>query len=423
MTALQTHFSELLNPCKALKAFQEKALEKLKLIGFPSPKDESYQYMNLNAILQTPFQKGELQKPDEEEISKWISHIEGPYLVIYKGHFLPRYSRLEELDPKIIVKPIEEAFYSYSFFFKNLLTRWLEKEKDPFALLAFVLQKDAPFIYVPNEVVQKKPLTLVQIGDQDERKAFSSFQIFSLGKKSSLSMHHLTCDQNKSSCLDLSLQLVQVEEDSSFNMAMLSETCSHPCLKALRVYQKKNSNFDFTSLALGSKKSRMDCYIQLLERNCRASISSISALKNQEEAHLNVLVEHHDEESVSYQRVKNLYDGKSMGSFEGKIYVHPKAQKTNAYQLNQNCLLSDQAVSYSKPNLEIFADDVKASHGSTTGQMDSEQLLYLRSRGLSKAYAKKLLLAAFCDEVLNQLQDQAMKKKFKKALDSYFEGQ
>lgn len=423
MTALQTQITSLLNPSKTLGGFQEKAITKLEQIGLPSSKDDVFRYMRLNPILQTPFQKGEFQKPNEEKIHHLTSGLDGPYLVIYNGHFLPRYSNLEELDSRIIVKPIDEAFLSYSFFFKNLLTRWLDEEKDPFALLSFALQKDALFIYVPNESSQKKPLTLVQISDQQNQRAYSSLQILSMGKKASLEVHQLTFDLRESASLDLSLQLIQVEEDSSLEVALLNDAFSHPQLGAVRVYQKKNSNFNFVSSFLGSKKSRMDCHIQLLERSCKASLSSICALKNQEEAHLNALIEHHDEDGVSYQRVKNLYDGKSLGSFEGKIYVHPKAQQTNAYQLNQNCLLSDQATSYSKPNLEIFADDVKASHGSTTGQVDAEQLLYLRSRGLSRAFAKKMLLGAFCEEVISQLQDKKMKKKFKKALDVYFEDQ
>ncbi len=136
---------------------------------------------------------------------------------------------------------------------------------------------------------------------------------------------------------------------------------------------------------------------------------------------MHILVVHKAEECTSRQLVKTLLDDQSIASFEGKILVDSIAQQTNAYQLNHNCLLSDDASAYSKPNLEIFADDVKASHGSTTGQIDKDQLFYLRSRGLEEKLAKKLLLKAFCTEVLDEISHEAMKEKIFKNLSNYFE--
>ncbi len=134
-------------------------------------------------------------------------------------------------------------------------------------------------------------------------------------------------------------------------------------------------------------------------------------LGNREQSHINIYMDHSAPSCISRQFFKNVLAAQSLSSFTGKIYVKRAAQKTEAYQLNQNLLLSDQATANSKPNLEIFADDVKASHGATVSQLDDEQAFYLRTRGVSAQEAKSLLTIGFCREVLDGIEISSLRDK------------
>ena len=152
----------------------------------------------------------------------------------------------------------------------------------------------------------------------------------------------------------------------------------------------------------GAKTVREDYKIALNGENGEADLNGLWVLKEKNECHVNVMIEHVAPHCRSNQLFKGVLDDFARSSFEGKIWVRKEAQKTDAFQLNNNLLLSDHANADSKPNLEIFADDVKASHGSTMGQVDEEQLFYLKTRGFSKEVAEKFLVRAFCQEVLQK---------------------
>jgi Fe-S cluster assembly protein SufD len=150
--------------------------------------------------------------------------------------------------------------------------------------------------------------------------------------------------------------------------------------------------------------------VQLAEENSSVSLQGLSMLTDQRQAHMHALIDHAAPHCESRQHFKSALAGQSQSSFEGKIFVRPIAQKTMAYQLNNNLILSDQARSNSKPNLEIFADDVKASHGSTVTQLSQEELFYLRSRGLPKEEAKSLLTHGFCKELIDALEIDSLRQ-------------
>ena len=144
---------------------------------------------------------------------------------------------------------------------------------------------------------------------------------------------------------------------------------------------------------------RSSLRIELLEENSEALLQGLWRLKEKKECHTHTLVQHLAPHTRSRQHYKGVLQEEAKSSFTGKIYVHPEAQKTEAYQLNNNLLLSPQSKAYSKPNLEIFADDVKASHGATIAQLNAEDLFYLQSRGLTKKEAQEFLIEGFCKEL------------------------
>jgi Fe-S cluster assembly protein SufD len=186
---------------------------------------------------------------------------------------------------------------------------------------------------------------------------------------------------------------------------------------AMRVFLKKESTFKSISITKGSASVRADYKVVLAGENAEVFLNGLSDLSAKKESHVQVWIDHQAPLCRSHQLFKTVLNDFSRSSFEGKIMVRQAAQKTEAFQLNKNLLLSDHAQTESKPNLEIFADDVKASHGATIGQLDPEQLFYMKTRGISSEAAKNLLVYGFCEEVIEMITvaslRKAMEKKFK----------
>jgi Fe-S cluster assembly protein SufD len=162
----------------------------------------------------------------------------------------------------------------------------------------------------------------------------------------------------------------------------------------------------------GSKATRHDIAVQCNGEGASATLKGLWMLKNSERAHIHSLVEHNAPHTQSSQLFKGILRDASQSSFNGKIYVHPIAQKTQSYQLSKHLLLGDAAVAHTEPNLEIGADDVKASHGATIARPDEAQLFYLKSRGVDEEAAKQLLVHGFYQEILSEVPYTQIKERW-----------
>ncbi len=182
---------------------------------------------------------------------------------------------------------------------------------------------------------------------------------------------------------------------------------------AFRATLKKHSCFKAVTLT-DAAKSRKDYLVKLSGEGAEADLSGIWFLDSNKQAHTNIVIEHIEPHTRSLQLFKGVLYDQALSSFQGKIRVEQKAQKTEAYQLNNNLILSSQASANSKPNLEIFADDVKASHGATVGQLNADELFYLKTRGLDDAVAKKLLIRGFLEDVLAKIEQPDIRKEAEK---------
>ena len=208
-----------------------------------------------------------------------------------------------------------------------------------------------------------------------------------------------------SSCFDFEL-----EDDAKVHLAYtdLSTASKQPVrLSAFRASLKRHSRFQAVQLT-DTEQSRRDWRVVMAGAGAEAELAGLWFLQDQKETHTHVVVEHQEPYTRSLQLFKGVLDDRAHASFQGKIIVQQKALKTEAYQLNNNLVLSDQARVQSKPNLEIFADDVKASHGCTVGQLDPEQLFYLKTRGLDERLARSMLIRGFCEEIVARLKPSSL---------------
>lgn len=294
---------------------------------------------------------------------------------------------------KAIVLPIEAAMKNYGVFLQSRIQRNIQSETHCFPLLTEALQKEGVFIYVPPKMKIKEP---IRIRHSIEMKAYSlpRIQIF-MGSESEAAFYYEQSFLGQKSA-SIGLIDVVVEANAKCRIEDVSRNFGDNLhMQHLRASVKRNGSLTHLSAVAGSPLFRQDLSVELLEEGASADLKGFWSLEGEERAHTQILITHKASHTRSNQHYKGVVRGKSRSTFEGKIYVHPEAQKTEAYQLNNNLVLDLGAVAYTKPNLEIFADDVKASHGATIAELSEEELFYLRARGMPEKAAKEALIHGF----------------------------
>jgi len=369
---LETYWADLLDPKDPLITYRKKGWDRFEAIGLPRPKQEAFQYL----IKKLQFPK----LAERNTLSR--EAVNG--LVFVDGYFE---DSLSLVPSPLVCLPLENAIRSYGLFLQNRYAFLLGQETDPFAALNGAFQGRGVFLYVPPKC--KAALHLLQIHTCLDMVS-PRLHIY-LGRNAELDIKQTA--EGKSGFSNSAIDFVL---DSGAKLTFVDEAEGH--LQAIRATLKRDSKLK--TVLLG-KKLRHSIKMELAEENSEAELFGLACLEGVEEAHVHVLMEHAAPHTRSRQHFKSVLKEKSRFSFEGKIHVHPIAQKTEAYQLNNNLVLSDEASANAKPNLEIFADDVKASHGATVGQLDPEALFYLRSRGLGLEQAREWLIGGFCKEILD----------------------
>ena len=204
------------------------------------------------------------------------------------------------------------------------------------------------------------------------------------------------------------------EENSEIEYLNVQNDKNNFHFNSINISQKQNSISNCFTFSYSGALVRNNLNIKLKEKNCYSNMYGFYALKEKSHVDNHTTVDHIDENSISNEHYKGIMDNNSNGVFNGKIFVRKKAQKTNAFQSNNNILLSDEAKINTKPQLEIWADDVKCSHGCTVGQLNKEAIFYLQSRGISREKAISMLLGAFSEEIIEKIENQFVKQKIKK---------
>lgn len=394
--------------------FREKAWQRLQELGLPTRKSEVFQYIRLRRLYTHSFEPSQSLTIEPDSLSPYIlPECSQSVVVFVNGHYRPDLSRLAALPKRLVILPLHEASRTYGSFLNNQWNKILKEEKDPFAILNAALYLNGLFIYAPPKTILDVPLQLLHVTALDDVPMLMAPRIQGfIGSQSQLDLIATHAElSGKESLSTLSMDIA-IDDDSHVRYIQtpfnISKHAWH--FDAFRASLKRNSTLKTILVTEGSTSLRQDYRITLTGENAEASLNGIWMLSNNNEAHAHILMEHQAPHCRSMQLFKGALNDASRSSFEGKILVQPLAQKTEAFQRNNNLLLSDSAKADSKPNLEIFADDVKASHGATVGQIDNEQLFYLKTRGYSEAAAKNLLVYGFCKEVFDLIPNLSIAK-------------
>lgn len=397
----QTNQQDLLQKIRA------RAWDHFLEIGLPTRKSEVFRYVKLHRFFSRRYQMTQtpVVSMTADEVEPFLyPECRESALVFINGRFTPQLSRFSALSKRVIILPLQEALKTYGTFLNNQWAKTLKEETDPFAILNTALHQDGVFIYLPPKTMVETPLQVINIvkSDNDPLLIQPRLHCFA-GAQSQLDLYSTQAFlTGQDLCINMAAEF-SLEEDAHvrYNQINMGLPASTWYFDACRANLKRNSTFKTVQVTDGSETVRYDYRVALAGENAEALLNGVWMLSENKEAHTHVLMDHQAPFCRSMQRYKGVLNDASESSFEGKILVRQAAQKTEAFQLNHNVLLSDKASAQSKPNLEIFADDVKASHGATVGQLDKDQLFYMKTRGFEEADAKNMLIYGFCKEILN----------------------
>jgi len=326
---------------------------------------------------------------------------DAPYFLFRNGIWDREASSIRELSPKVVVLSLEHALNSsYRSFLQHRMTVVTEEENDPFVLLNGASCSNGLFIYVPPG--EKVLLPLQFLFMQTDDSAFCVFSRVHIFVGADAEVQILSSVEG-GGVYNGYMDLVLEERSFVSYVSYPGHVEKKFCFSAMRASLKKESYLQGFFFPDGEVAHRESCRIALQGERGQVELYGLGVLSGTRQSHADLFVEHKAPFCRSQQLWKNALFDRSKAQFCGEIYVHPIAQKTEAYQMSRSLLLSDHASATTKPNLEIFADDVKASHGATISQLDEDQKLYLRSRGIAVDQATALLLRGFCQEIWDKL--------------------
>ena len=386
---------------------RKNAISRVKELGFPSLRNEEWKYTNISPILKQSYQfPADLPKvKDSEILSLMIPTLKDNTLVFLNGHFIESLSSVKFAQKNVIISPIQNLLNNKNSLIQDHLTKYADYQKETFTALNTAFIQDGIFIYIPEGLIVEDPIHILNISDP-QGTPFQSFprNLIIAGKGSQVMVIERQQHLTEGAYLRNSVTEVVIEEDAMVRLITVQDESREAfIINRTQVTLETNSNFSNVALDLGGSIVRNNLGATLNGEHCEANLFGFYLASQKQHIDNHTNIEHLQPNCDSNELYKGILTDQGRAVFSGTIYVARDAQKTNALQANHSLLLSDESEVDSKPQLKIFADDVKCTHGATIGQMDEEAIFYLRQRGIDKANAHTLLRSAFAGEIIEKI--------------------
>jgi Fe-S cluster assembly protein SufD len=397
---------------EALADLRRDALNRFEAIGLPSRRSESWRFTDLGGIGKEHFARA----GDESVDASSLPVLEGPghRLVFINGRFSPGLSRIEALPDRVLIASLGQALLTHPELVLAHLERPMGLDDHPFAALNTAFLEDGAFVYLPKGAVLSAPLHLVfySRGEGTANYPRNLIVMEDAGEATIVEEYrgegsYLTCPVTELSLASGSvLRFHKIQQEAP--------GARH--LGGLKIHQRSDSRAAVHLISAGGGVNRTDVASVLDGAGADLTLNGLTLVEEGELGDYHLRVDHAVPQASSRQLFKGVLSGASNTVFDSLIHVRKDAQKTDASQNNRNLLLSRRALARSNPRLEILADDVKCSHGSTVGFLDPDALFYMRSRGLGEAEARALLVYAFANESIERIGLQALRERLGRML-------
>ena len=392
---------------RALKVFEDK--------GFPTKKDELWKYTSLEALIREDyslFPKSEINI-ELKDVKKYFLYDTDTYKVIFiDGVYSPFLSNTthDGIDVCLMSAALSKPKY------RDLINTYFNKIApldESLTALNTSYAKEGAFVYIPKKTVAEKPIEIIHFssGDQDSLW-LQPRNLIVIDKNSQVQIIERHQSLKEHAIVTNSVTEIYVHEEAFVDYYKLqNDLTTASLIDNTFIQQEKNSHASVHTFSLGGKLIRNNLRYLHKGKHILSTLKGLTILQGKQHVDHSTMVHLSQPNCESHQDYKGIFSERSESVFNGQILVDKIAQKTNAFQQNNNVLLDDKATINSKPQLEIFADDVKCSHGCTIGQMDEEALFYMRTRGIPKKEARALMTYAFANNVLESVQLPSLKKR------------
>lgn len=397
-------------------------------LGFPTLHDEDWRFTNVAPIAAMPFQAARpvaVNGAESAALAKAaFAGLPGCRLVFVNGFFAPTLSRPGALAPGATVESLSAALAKDAAVIEKHFGKYARTSDNAFAALNQAFFTDGAFISIPAGVEIAEPIQLVYFSSAKQPgEAIQPRNLILAGANSKVTIVESYLSTGDAASLTNAVtEMVAGENASVEHVKLQDETTNAFHIATIAGEFGRSSNVNVHSFALGSKLSRNNIRAKLAGEGLECILNGLYLTRDEQLADHHMIVEHAQPHCASHEYFNGILDDKSRGVFHGRIYVHPIAQKTDAKQTNKNLLLSDDATADTKPQLEIYADDVKCTHGATVGQLNSESIFYLRARGIPEAVARRMLIHAFAGEIVERVRCAPVREELDKLVWHRLEG-
>jgi len=412
-----TAFSQITkNDIPKVSRLREKAFNDFLTQGFPDTSMEKWRFSQIEDILELSFQHELMPEKPTDNLDDLfrceIHNFESEIISLLNGWYYENNGGVKITQPGVIITSIRNAMDEFPELIEKYYGEIAHSRDNSFVSVNTALVQDGVLIYVPDNVVVDQIYQIIKLLNHKENHFVQSRILIILGKNSKLTLMHCDDSINHHTSLVNTVSEIFIGENAQLELYKLQNLNDQSGLvNSTFIRQQANSTVKNNTLTFNCGLIRNNIEVALDGSGAHADVLGLYLMDKDQHIDNQIRLLHNQPHCTSNELFKGILDDEASAVFNGYIYVAPDAQQTNAYQNNNNILLKPKATINTMPFLEIYADDVKCSHGATVGQLDEEALFYLRSRGISKENARLLVMYAFAADIINQIGIEPLQKR------------
>lgn len=411
-----------------LNRLRESAFERFEQLGFPTTDEEEWKYTNVAPIAKRKFAPAALDsragapRLDAAQLEPFLyEEARRSRLVFVNGIYRAELSSLDALTDGAVAASLSEALHSdFAGVIREHLAASADYNEIALTALNMAFISEGAFLFIPKGVRVESPIHLLFLSTGQTHEPIVSFPrvlvVAAEGSEATIIESYASLQEDAVYWTNAVVEIVLADNArlEHYKLQRESQQAFHTATTVAEL--GRSSSLNSTTITMGAALARHDIRIGLDHEGAECWVDGLYVVGHGQHADTHSLIDHTQPHCTSHQLYKGILDGKSRAVFNGKVFVREGAQKTDAMQTNRNLLLSDEARVDTKPQLEIFADDVKCAHGATVGQLEEEELFYLVSRGLRPELARNLLTYGFAEEVINKIGIESIRTQLDEAV-------
>ena len=404
-----------------LRNLREQGLKRFTELGIPTTREEEWRFTNVAPLATRPFKLGAEAAFAASQIEELVEQasLDDEYqrLVFINGRYSEQWSQLHELPSGVIAESLAQSIHSRPDAMEKFLAGDADFAQSAFLSLNTAFVDDGANVFVPDGVMVDRPIHLIFLSVADEPACCHPRNVIRLGRNSRAAVIEsyvgLDCESYFTNAVT-AIELAEAAELDHHKLQHEQPTTLHVATTTVRQQSRSQFRSHYFSFGGDLARNELNCVLNGEQIECK--LNGLYMPAGDQQMDCRTRIDHASPNCNSFELYKGILNDRAKGVFNGKIYVHPDAQKTDAKQSNQALLLSDDAVIDTKPQLEIYADDVRCTHGATVGELDAAALYYLRSRGIPAELARTMLIFAFANDVVQGVDVPAVRQHLESIL-------